>query len=130
MHCPHTLSSALLSINLYDIKIYIQISPKKSWEHRELNPGPLGAKRERYPLCYAAPPQGLDFKTSKLSSVFQHLRQLFRGRELPAEAQEVRHLDGQHRQEQQRIAVLHHDGQNSLVTKHLAKQWNEPEIVA
>ena len=76
------------------------------------------------------PHQGLDFKTNKLASVFQHLRQLFRGRELPAEAQEVRHLDGQHRQEQQRIAVLHHDRQNSLVTKHLAKQWNEPEIVA
>ena len=28
---------------------------KISWEHQESNPGLLGAKRERYPLCYAAP---------------------------------------------------------------------------
>ena len=28
----------------------------KSWERRESNPGPLGAKRERYPLCYVPPP--------------------------------------------------------------------------
>ena len=35
----------------------------KSWQHRkkfrerrESNLGPLGAKRERYPLCYAVPP--------------------------------------------------------------------------
>ena len=29
MHCPHTLSSALVSINLYEIKIYIRISLQK-----------------------------------------------------------------------------------------------------
>ena len=27
----------------------------KSRQYRESNPGQLGAKRERYPLCYAAP---------------------------------------------------------------------------
>ena len=27
-----------------------------SWERRESNPGPLGAKQVSYPLCYAAPP--------------------------------------------------------------------------
>ena len=34
----------------------VQSSPaNKSWEYREANPGPLGAKRERDPLCYALP---------------------------------------------------------------------------
>ena len=49
MHCPHTLSSALQSINLYDIKKF-EILFEKSWERRELNLGQLGEKRQRY-LC-------------------------------------------------------------------------------
>ena len=45
--CP-LLKAAAPSINLGHTK-------KISWECQDLNPGPLGAKRERYPLCYAAP---------------------------------------------------------------------------
>ena len=31
---------------------------KETWKRpdQESNPGPLGNKQERYPLCYAAPP--------------------------------------------------------------------------
>ena len=39
----------LLSIKLSNIEII------NLWERWDSNPGPLGAKRERYPLCYAAP---------------------------------------------------------------------------
>ena len=44
--CP--LFKAVPSINLSNIKKII-IREKKSWERRESSPGPLGAKRKRYP---------------------------------------------------------------------------------
>ena len=53
MHCPHTKQCTAVDKSLRHQEI--QISQKKSWEHRESNQGPLGAKRERYPLCYVAP---------------------------------------------------------------------------
>ena len=37
-------------------------------ECRESNPGPLGAKQERYPLCYAAPNYSLIPSLSALTS--------------------------------------------------------------
>ena len=46
------LSTAEQSIILGNIKNE-QFFRKNSWECQESNPGPLGAKRERYPLCYA-----------------------------------------------------------------------------
>ena len=41
------------SINLINIKRKI-LREKNSWERQESNLGPLGVKRERYPLCSAA----------------------------------------------------------------------------
>ena len=49
------LSTALASsaVDLTSAKSRI-LQKKNSWECQETNPGPLGTKRERYPLCYAA----------------------------------------------------------------------------
>ena len=40
---------------------------KNSWEYQDLNLGPRGVKRERYPLCYAGP---LVFKNLNLISCY------------------------------------------------------------
>ena len=39
------------------------------WERQESNLGPLGAKREHYPLCYAGPPRSVKFKWSSREQV-------------------------------------------------------------
>ena len=54
--CP--LVQEVPSINHSNAKRQI-LAEKNSWECWESNPGPLGAKRKCYPLCYAAPTQEL-----------------------------------------------------------------------
>ena len=61
-HCP--LSKQWSAVNKSQ-----QHQEKISWERRELNPGPLGVKRECCPLCYAAPLQNIVLRCNKYNCV-------------------------------------------------------------
>ena len=50
MHCPHTKQCTAVDKSLRHQDIFAE----KNLECQELNPWPLGAKREHYPLSYAA----------------------------------------------------------------------------
>ena len=55
------LSTDLSRAVIESLQHRIILISEKFRECRESNPGPLGVKRERYPLCYAAPQPPLSF---------------------------------------------------------------------